>query len=96
MLCNKETFFDDLVLDIRRFSRLCLQIRFIMKRQETDLKTFYLNLGSDKIAGLSGFLNFSEVNKKRYFLGKGKKKCRQFFKKETNLLIKHLWPLVQS
>ena len=63
-----------------------------MKRQETDLKTFYLNLGSDKIAGLSGFLNFLEVDKKK----KGKKKCRQFFKKETNLLIKHLWPLVQS
>ena len=36
-----------------------------MKRQETDLKTFYLNLGSDKIAGLSGFLNFSEVDKKK-------------------------------
>ena len=39
------------------FSRLCLETRLITKRKEIDVKSVYLYLGSDKVAGLiKGFL----------------------------------------
>ena len=47
------------VLDIRRFSQLCFQTRFIAKQQKIDVKIIYLNLGCDKIAGLLYFYTFS-------------------------------------
>ena len=95
MLCCKEIFFYGLVLDESRFSRLCSQTRFITKRKEIDVKTVYLNVGREKVADLPGFHTFSGANIKGSFLSKEIKKCWQFFKKETKLLIKHLRLLAQ-
>ena len=57
MLCCKEFFFYPLVFNVSMFSRLCLETRLITKRKEIDVKSVYLYLGSDKVAGLiKGFL----------------------------------------
>ena len=59
MLCCMEDFFYVLVLDVSRFSLLCSQTRFITKRKEIEVKSVYLNLDIDKVAGLPGFRTFS-------------------------------------
>ena len=41
------------------FSQLCLQTRFIGKRQKIDVKIIYLNFNSYKVAGLLYFYTFS-------------------------------------
>ena len=58
MLCCGEIFFHALVFNASRFSRLRSQTRLITKQKEIDVKSVYLNLGSDKMAGPSYFPYF--------------------------------------
>ena len=73
MLCCKEIFFQDLVFNVSRLTRLCSQTRFIAKQKEIDVKSFYLNLGSDKVAVLPVFHIFSGTDIKGSCLSQGKK-----------------------
>ena len=107
-MVNFEHFFSSFnfsCCDVRRF---CLrssswsnqifstvQTQFILKQKEIDFKSFYSNLGNDKVASLPGLHTFSGADIKGSFLCKGKMKCWQFFKKEAKLLIKHLLLLLQ-
>ena len=80
ILCCKDIFFYVLVFNVSRFSRLCSQARFITKQKEIDVKSVYLNLGSDKVQALPVFHTFSGTDIKGSFLIQGKKNCWQFFK----------------
>ena len=76
----KEIFFHDLVFNVSRFSRLCSQTRLITKRNEIDVKSVYLNVGSDKVVAFPVFHNFSGVDIKGSFLSKGKRIAGNFAK----------------
>ena len=75
MLCYAEIFVHDLVFNVSRFSCLCLQTRFIAERKAIDVKSVYLSLGSDKVASLQVFYNYSETYIKGSFFSQGKKNC---------------------
>ena len=68
MLCCKEIFFYPLVFNVSIFSRLCLETRLITKRKEIDVKSVYLNLASDKIAGLPVLHTFSGADIKGFLV----------------------------
>ena len=73
MLCCKQIFFYLLALNISRFFRVCSETRFITKRKEIDIKSAYLNLGSDTVAGLPVLHTFSGADIKGSIFSEGKK-----------------------
>ena len=92
-------------MHVSRFSRLCLQTRFIRKKnKQIDVKSVKSDVKSDKVAGLPDFHTFSGADIKGSFFSEGKKKFCNFskgnkilinFSKENKVLIKHLRLLVQ-
>ena len=75
ILCCKDIFCYVLVFNVSRFSRLCSQARFITKQKEIDVKSVYLNLGSDKVPALPVFHTFAGTDIKGSFLIQGKNNC---------------------
>ena len=86
MLFCKEIFTHDLVFNVSRFFRLCLQTRFITKRKEIDVKSVYLNFGSDKVATLSIFHTFSGTYIKGNFFWSRKKELLVIFQKVSKVI----------
>ena len=95
MLCCQEIFFYALVLDISRFSRVFSETRFMTKRKEIDVKSVFLNLGRDKIAGLPGFHTFSGADIMGFSLSNGKK-VLVIFQKGNKVINKAFAALVTT
>ena len=54
------------------------------KRKEIDVKSVFLNLGRDKIAGLPGFHTFSGADIMGFSLSNGEKSAGNFSKRKQS------------
>ena len=58
------------------------------KRKEIDVKSVYLNLGSDKVEALPVFHTFSSTDIKGSFLSQGRKELQVVFQKVIKVINK--------
>ena len=93
----RKFFFYLLSFNVSRFSRQCSEPQFKAKRKEIDVeKSVYLNLCSDKVAGLPVLHTFLGAHIKESFFSEGKKEFLVIFQRKTKLSIKHLCLVVQT